>query len=209
MGERKTYHHGDLRNALLSAGLVILEEQGLHKLSLRDIAERAGVSHAAPAHHFGSLKGLLTALVTLAHGRFAAAMALERAGSEASPAEQMRAAGRGYLAFARQHPALFRLMFSSAEIDWTNPDLHRAAGLSRRHLTEIARPAAEAVGAVSAAEITEIENLVWASVHGYAVLAIDGHLGGAECAAPAPMPDIARFLFASAPAIASPYGAAL
>lgn len=189
---KPTYHHGDLRNGLLQAGLATLEESGLHGLTLRAIAGRAGVSHAAPAHHFGSLKGLLTALVTLAFNRFSAAMAHERAAAAPDPASQMRAAGRGYLAFAQATPALFRLMFSATELDWSDTALQLAAQAARLHLTQIARPAAGTAGLDAAA----IENLVWASVHGFVMLSIDGHLDSADCEHRAQMPDIARLFFA-------------
>ena len=146
MDTKQPYHHGNLREALLAAALNALEEDGLHKLSLRGVAQRAGVSHAAPAHHFGGLKGMLTALVTLAYTRFAAAMARERLTASPNPAAQLRAAGEGYLAFARQSPALFRLMFSPVDIDWSAPALQQAAAAARRHLTEIAAPAAGVAG---------------------------------------------------------------
>ena len=195
MTAKPPYHHGDLRNALLQAGLAMLEQRGLHGLTLRGIAVRAGVSHAAPAHHFGSLKGLLTALVTLAYSRFEAAMGRERAASGKDPATQMRAAGRGYIGFARAHPALFRLMFSAAEIDWTDAALQASATAARRHLTEIARPAAKP----GVFEAAEIEMLVWAAVHGFAVLCIDGHADAPGCQHAAQMPDIARLLFGAIP----------
>ncbi len=62
MTDTRAYHHGDLRRALLAAALEAIEESGPAALSLRDLARRAGVSHAAPAHHFGDKAGLLTAL---------------------------------------------------------------------------------------------------------------------------------------------------
>lgn len=191
MTAKRAYHHGDLRNALLAAGLDLLEARGEAELSLRGIAERAGVSHAAPAHHFGNLKGLLTALVTLAYSWFEAALAAERAAAGAGAADQLRAAGRGYLTFARQRPALFRLMFSAADLDWSDPGLQSAATAARRHLSEISAPAANAAGFDAAA----IETLVWSAVHGFAVLSIDGHLSAPGCAQPGELPDIAGLIY--------------
>lgn len=197
MNDKPRYHHGDLRNALLKAGLDILEEEGLSALSLRAVAARAGVSRSAPAYPFGNLRGLLTALVAIAYTRFAAAMADERARAAAEPIEQMRAAGRGYVAFARRNPALFRLMFSSVQIDGDNAELRQASEAAYQQLVEISGPAADHLGATSDAERREIANLVWASTHGYAHLLVDGHMqapGGGE---PDPPPDIARLLFGS------------
>lgn len=71
---KRSYHHGDLRRALVDEGLALLESQGLAGLSLRAIAARAGVSHAAPKNHFGNLRGLLTAMAAEGFRRHAAAM---------------------------------------------------------------------------------------------------------------------------------------
>ena len=198
MPRKLPYHHGDLRNALLRAGLDILEADGLAALSLRGVAARVGVSHAAPAHHFGNLAHLLTALATIAFERLAAAMARARASADNKPIEQMRAAGRGYWAFARDNPALFRLMFSSAQFDLSDGALQSAAAAARRHLVEISEPAATAFGADSATDRSEIEKLVWSSIHGYAHLALEGQFGADRAGAGEP-PDVARILFASAP----------
>jgi AcrR family transcriptional regulator len=195
MNDKPRYHHGDLRNALLKAGLEILEEEGSSALSLRAIAARAGVSRSAPAYPFGNLKGLLTALVAIGYARFAAAMADERARSTPEPIEQMRAAGRGYIAFARRNPALFRLMFSSVQIDGDNAELRQASEAAYQQLVEISAPAADHLGATSDAERREIANLVWASTHGYAHLLVDGHMQAPDGGEPHPPPDIARLLF--------------
>jgi AcrR family transcriptional regulator len=195
MNDKPRYHHGDLRNALLKAGLDILEEEGLSALSLRAVAARAGVSRSAPAYPFGNLRGLLTALVTIAYTRFAAAMADERARSAPEAIEQMRAAGRGYIAFARRNPALFRLMFSSVQIDADNAELRQASEAAYQQLVEISRPAADHLGATSDAERREIANLVWASTHGYAHLLVDGHMQASDGGEPDPPPDIAQLLF--------------
>lgn len=189
------YHHGDLRNALLKAGHEILEEKGLEALSLRAVAARVGVSHSAPAYHFGSLKGLLTGLVTEAYARFAASMADQRARSEPSPIEQIRAAGRGYVAFAQRNPALFRLMFSSVQLDSENLEMRGEAEKAYRQLIEISIPAAEAQGAKTEEEKREIANLIWTATHGYAHLLIEGRMSGPGQSEADPPPDIADILF--------------
>lgn len=177
MAARTRYHHGDLRAALVAAGLEILEAEGVAALTLRGVAARAGVSHAAPAHHFPTLKALLTALATVAFERFDAAMREARAAAPADPASQVTAAGEGYLRFATANPGLFRLMFSADRLDWTDPDLKQAARPSRDQLSAVSAPAAERAGLADPADKLRVEHLVWAAAHGQAHLALEGKIG--------------------------------
>ncbi|MEZ5670603.1 MAG: TetR/AcrR family transcriptional regulator [Alphaproteobacteria bacterium] len=126
--EKDTYHHGNLREALLAAATAIIDEKGLDGLSLRACAARAGVSHAAPAHHFANLRGLLTALGTIAFRRFHARIAAEQARAGGTAIERLRAAAHGYVGFAVSNPGLFRLMFSASLLDWEDAELGAAAG---------------------------------------------------------------------------------
>ena len=177
MTDKTRYHHGDLRNALLQAGLSLLEEEGLDGLSLRAVAARAGVSHAGPAHHFATLKHLLTALAAIAFERFVAAMdnASERAGPD--PRSQLAASGDGYVGFAREHPHQFRLIFSQTQLDWTDADLRAAGAAAYEPLREVCAAVAAQRGDTSEAGRRKIELLVWSSVHGYAHLMLGGQLG--------------------------------
>ena len=166
------YHHGDLRRALIDEGLALLEEKGLAGLSLRAIAARAGVSHAAPKNHFGQLRGLLPAMAAEGFRRHCAAM---RAGlpRRAGRAARQRAALRGYVRFAEAHPHLFALMFSGAQIDFDEPELCAAAAQSYDVLRDIAAgldwDKADAPDAALRAEM-----MLWSLVHGYAQLSIGG-----------------------------------
>jgi AcrR family transcriptional regulator len=189
MAKKAAYHHGDLRQALLDAALAILEQEGLPGLTLRKVAARAGVSHAAPAHHFPNMQALATALATIAFDRFTASMAKARARAKPDPAAQVRAAGRGYLAFAELNPALFRLMFSAGDLAWDNPELDRAGAAAFAQLQGISAPFADHLGLKSDADRRELERLIWSSVHGFAHLAIDGKMTSAGGP-----PDLARFL---------------
>jgi AcrR family transcriptional regulator len=121
------YHHGDLRAALLAAAEAELAQRGIEKFSLRGVAKRAGVSHAAPAHHFGDADGLLTALAALAFDRFVATQRAAMAQAAADPASQLAASGLGYVRFALANPALFRLIFSSDRPDFDSAELERAS----------------------------------------------------------------------------------
>lgn len=192
---RPSYHHGDLRNALIEAGIAILAEGGSEALTLRAAAARAGVSHAAPAHHFGSLHGLLTAIATVGFERFHAAIDHAMAQAGASPLERLRAAGRAYVGFAIDHPAIIQLMFSGPRLDWSNAALCVAADRAYGQLTEIVAPAAEHLGATDEASRRELALMVWSSVHGYAHLAIAGVLDRKSPGELPPVPDIPGLLF--------------
>jgi len=180
MTPRKTYHHGDLRNALLAAALALVEEDGLEGLSLRKVAARVGVSHAAPEHHFPTMRHLMNAIAISGFEMFTRSMAEERAQALPTPIEQMRAAGRGYLAYARRHPGLFRLMFTANLLDWTDRVLQQQAELGYRQLEEICAPAADFLGLRTAAERRSLASLVWSEVHGRAHLIIDQNLPDAD-----------------------------
>lgn len=173
MARKTGYHHGDLRQALLRVGLEVLEESGIEGLSLRKIAARVGVSHAAPEHHFPTLRHLINAMAADGFSRFRAAMTEEMAVSPRRDAEQMRAALRGYLAFAMANPHLFRLMFNSNRLDWSDPVLGQAGGEARAVLSEICRPAAIRRNLDTPEGRSAIEHLVWSQIHGYAHLVID------------------------------------
>jgi AcrR family transcriptional regulator len=125
-GRAQPYHHGNLRAALLEAAEAELEVQGIEGFSLRGVAKRAGVSHAAPAHHFGDANGLLTDLAAEGYWRFVAAQEARQKNAPADGMSQLVAAGMGYIDFALAHPALFRLMFSSDRPDHEAPELSAA-----------------------------------------------------------------------------------
>lgn len=163
----KTYHHGDLRAALLQAAEEELTEKGIESFSLRSVAKRAGVSHAAPAHHFGDAKGLLTALAAEGFRRFVQTQNRREAAMPPDPQEQLVAAGLGYVDFALANPALFRLIFGSDRPDFGNADLCDASEAAFRHLTDQVTAAGGGMQDVAA---------VWAMAHGLADLMGAGRL---------------------------------
>jgi AcrR family transcriptional regulator len=168
MKDEKPYHHGDLRAALLAAAEAELAERGVEAFSLRAVAKRAGVSHAAPAHHFGDAGGLLTVLAAEAFRRFLGCQHRREALAAPDPVSQMVAAGVGYVDFALERPALFRLIFGSARLNRDDPDLQAGGAASYQHLVD--QVAALGGGAVDVAA-------AWAMVHGLADLMISGRLG--------------------------------
>ncbi len=171
MTKDKPYHHGDLRAALLAAAEAELTERGIEAFSLRSVAKRAGVSHAAPAHHFGDANGLLTALAAEGFRRFRAMQAAREAKAENSPPAQMIAGGLGYVDFALARPALFRLMHSSDRPAFGAPELAAVARESYVHL-------AQGVAALRPNTTDADVAATWAIAHGLADLMVTGRLPG-------------------------------
>lgn len=171
------YHHGALREALLSAAERILERDGLPGLTLRAAAREAGVSHAAPTHHFGDLTGLLSELAAVGFHRFRAALAAE-AQPEASAVARLDAMGRAYVTFARSHPGLFTLMFRSERLDPARPALQEAMDAAGAALVAAVSARRQEVITREAPSLEQVAAVVrtWSKVHGFAVLMLDGRL---------------------------------
>lgn len=115
--KRSTYHHGDLRSALIQAADQIILESGIEQFSLRAAAKRADVTPGAPAHHFGSARGLLTEVAILAFERLSTY--LEKAGQFSNAAEDMRAVTLAFVQFALEFPGHYRLMLRKDLVDRT------------------------------------------------------------------------------------------
>ena len=164
----RPYHHGDLKAALLAAGIDILEAQGLDGLSLRAIAGRCGVSHSAPKNHFGSLRGLLTAIAAEGFRRHAQTMC-EGLGETATRQQRLAAAMQGYADFAQANPALFQLMFSKQHCDFADPALLQAANASYAILADISTGLDWAKAGLPDSQ-TRTQMMLWSLVHGYASL---------------------------------------
>lgn len=164
----KNHHHGNLRQTLIEAGLTLLRQSGAAGLSIRKVAALAGVSHAAPAHHFANLMDLRTAVLAAGHHAFAASMQgeidlLDRP----DPRQRILAALRGYVAFAADNPALFQMMFGGASRNEDDPDLCVATDASYGVLRDICAPIHPGPGGAEANEL-----MVWSLVHGFASLAL-------------------------------------
>ncbi len=123
--KRLTYHHGDLREALIQAADEMIAKEGIESFSLRTAAQRAGVSPAAPAHHFGNARGLLTEVAILAYER--ADHYVEQAGHSEDVVADVRAVSLAFISFALHHPGHFRLMFRNDLVDRSDPRLAAAS----------------------------------------------------------------------------------
>jgi AcrR family transcriptional regulator len=176
-GAASPYHHGALRDALLEAAERVLERDGLSGLTLRAVAREAGVSHAAPTHHFGDLTGLLSELAAIGFRQFNVAMV---AAGTASPvlAEKALARAHAYVSYAQAHPGMYGLMFRTERLDMSRPSLHEAANASFAGL-------AGAIGAsrheqISAQALSLEQGAAiaraWSLVHGFTTLLLDHRL---------------------------------
>ncbi|UUU33364.1 TetR/AcrR family transcriptional regulator [Streptomyces sp. CA-210063] len=163
-GPDRPYHHGDLRRAILHAALDVIAAEGPSALSLRDLARRAGVSHAAPAHHFKDRTGLLTAIAAEGHALLAATLA---------EAGDLREAGGRYVRFAREHPAHFQVMFRPELLREDDLELTTARALSREQL----RTAVTTARPENPDTDPRLAGIAaWSLSHGFATLLLSGNL---------------------------------
>lgn len=172
--DEQTYHHGNLRAAIIEATLALVEEQGVTAVSVREIAKRLGVSPGAPFRHFANKKTLLTAVATEAMEGFVNAIHEElKASASGTPAEALRAIGHGYLKWALGNRAQFAIISNREEIDFLEaPQLHTLS----EHVMQLMNPHIKALFADGTEEELTSKRLVCrALVYGLARMAIDGH----------------------------------
>jgi len=170
------YHHGDLPSALLEAVESAVADCGVSGVSLRDVARRAGVSHSAPAHHFGTKAGLLTAFATAGYQLLAEHVITEVAASAATDSvEELAAIGRGYVRFAVSHPAHFEVMF---RLDALNPGHAEfvAASEAAYGLLIATVERCRAAGRLNGRSPEVVAVSAWSLVHGLSALWISGRL---------------------------------
>lgn len=168
-----SYHHGNLREALVAEGLRLLEEAPGEGFSLRELARRVGVSANATYRHFASKDALLQALAAEGFRRFALAQARAARGTP-DPREGFLAAGQAYVAFASAHPALFRLMFGRFSASQRGEELAAAGQLA---FDGLCHGVAAALGQPVASPAVEVAALqAWSLVHGLSHLLLDGQL---------------------------------
>jgi AcrR family transcriptional regulator len=171
------YHHGALREALLAAAESLIEEHGIEGFTLRECARRAGVSHGAPAHHFGDLRGLLSAFNAQSFEAMDRLTVRYRETAEQEPFAQLVAAGLAYLDYALAHRARFQLMFRSDRVDFSQPALQAAARRVHDHLEACVRAVlAGGPDPVTDAAVLQRTTFAWTLVHGMATLYLDNGL---------------------------------
>jgi len=171
----KPRHHGNLKTALVEAGVALLAEGGHGALTLRKCAARAGVSHAAPAHHFNGLKGLMTAIVAQGFKLFTQTMIEHRDAASNTPHARLVAVCNGYLAFAQDNQAMAALMYMTDEIFSCDPEFQTASAAAYQVLAEACAPFN-----TGSAGPKGVEVLIWSLVEGYASLARAGTIDTSE-----------------------------
>jgi AcrR family transcriptional regulator len=170
---RDQYHHGDLRRALLQAAVRTIQKHGFDALTLRAVGDEVGVSRSALYRHFADKSALLTAVASEGFRMLRTGLteAWEAAGKGRTGFEAM---GNAYVAFAREHPWHYRVMFGSGfELDSANPELAEEGTAAFRVLVD-ALVEQQQQGLVKADDPQMQANFVWSLVHGIARLAIDG-----------------------------------
>ena len=176
---RTTYHHGDLRPALLEASLALIDQAGIGALSLREVARKAGVSHNAPYHHFKDRGSLLAALAEDGFAALASEMAQARAAAPDARA-RLEACGQAYVRFALKSPARFKVMFRP---ELTAPSEEGAVAQSSIPALDTLTTAivdAQAAGLAPPGDPKPLVLICWSAVHGLASLWLDGPLARAH-----------------------------
>ncbi|SPP91836.1 Transcriptional regulator, TetR-family [Bradyrhizobium vignae] len=166
------YHHGELQEALIAASEAILAEQGAEGFTLREAARRAGVSPAAPSHHFGNAQGLLTEVAIRGYDALAEALRAAASGKQGAR-EKLRAQGLAYVDFALRHPGRFQMMFANKRLVADDARLKQASRAAGHAFETVV---AELVGG-TAKEAKTAAAAAWSTVHGFAKLALEEKFG--------------------------------
>lgn len=169
----KTYHHGNLKEALIAAGLEILSEHGLEGLSLRNVAKKIGVSHTAPYNHFPDKQALLAAISTAGHEQLHQILLdIFEKSKDTSPNIILEIAW-AYLQFALEYPDKFKLMFSGAlEEEGDHPEYIEISRKSIALFEEII-VYCQNKGQLPAGEVDIIAIRIWSLVHGFTYLMLE------------------------------------
>lgn len=183
LDKKASYHHGDLRNALLDAADELLQQKGLQGFTLRACARLAGVSHTAPKHHFSDARGLLTAVAERGFARLVEMLQQRLRAAEGDLGEEMFATAQAYVEFADAYPEHFRIMFRSDLVGFDASEPNDVVMATFTELTNvILRQRGEKP--IDPARVTDEKNpelvndiiLGWCYIHGYAHLRLEGQL---------------------------------
>lgn len=176
MGSRDSYHHGDLKNALIKAGGEILAREGISALSLRKVAREAGVSHSAPYAHFKDKQALIAAISMEGFRQLLSNLETVEKEYAHAPEQLLVEAGWIYMQFAMQESDIFRVMFSGIlEKEKEYPDLQEVIQKTFQTVVRV-------VIACQTAGILKNENTpltamtIWSQIHGLICLYLDGQI---------------------------------
>ena len=169
------YHHGDLKNALIKAGVRILAKEGVSGLSLRKVAKQAGVSHAAPYSHFADKQALIAAISTEGFKQLYKQITSVREAHQ-DPSALLLETARAYIQFAMNEPDRFKLMFSSViEKEKDYPEFVEISYENFRQLVSVVETCQQA-GLLKSGPSDLMAVSVWSSVHGMIMLIIEGQV---------------------------------
>lgn len=172
----KAYHHGDLRNALIQAGLELLSQGGANVLDLRRVARMVGVSHAAPYRHFADKQALIAALME--EGFYQLTERIQTALRELpeDPFEQLYGVAQAYISFAHENPWLMREMYSGLTVEReAYPGLQKALKTVYRLYVEVIERG-QAKGAIIEGDPRALAGVLWSMMHGVATLVIENQM---------------------------------
>jgi len=172
----KTYHHGDLKNALIQAGIAILSEEGLDALSLRKVAQRAGVSHNAPYSHFPDKQSLIAAISTEGFNQLYRELDDAIASNLRSPKKQLQQGALAYVRFALENRDTFKIMFSGIlEQEKEYPAFVEISQKTFQRVVDVVR-ACQKVKILPAKPAEMLAVTVWGQLHGIVLLALEGQI---------------------------------
>ncbi|MBI5934845.1 MAG: TetR/AcrR family transcriptional regulator [Chloroflexi bacterium] len=175
---RKTYHHGDLKNALIQAGIEILAEEGVSGLSLRKAARKAGVSHAAPYAHFADKQNLIAAIASDGHKKIFEQFEAIRARHADDPLRQFLIGAWAYMQFGLESPDHYKITFSGAiQDEHSHPEFLEYSQRNMQALRNIIERCRSA-GVLSGEDVnSELQAVsIWGLLHGLVLLMIQGQL---------------------------------
>ncbi|HUB46389.1 MAG TPA: TetR/AcrR family transcriptional regulator [Acetobacteraceae bacterium] len=172
--ERRGYHHGNLREALVEAAIALIGEKGPDGFTIAEAARLAGVSPAAPYRHFRDAQALLAEVALRGFDRFAAALSAAWNNGRPDPLRAFEAIGRAYLAFARNEPAFYAAMFEARVVFDDHPPLLAAGDRAFGVLREAADRLAASLPREQRPPSLMMALHVWALAHGIAALFVRG-----------------------------------
>ncbi len=176
---RKNYHHGDLKNALIKAGVEILSKEGIEGLSLRKVAQRAGVSHSAPYSHFPDKQSLIAAISTEGFNQLYAELDAAVLAYPKNPKKQLLQGALAYLQFALNNTDTFKIMFSGVlEKEKEYPAFVEISHKTFQRVVDVVRACQEA-GILRSTSPEMMAVAAWGQVHGIVSLALEGQISHA------------------------------
>ena len=173
---RKNYHHGDLKNALIKAGVEILSKEGIEGLSLRKVAQRAGVSHSAPYSHFPDKQSLIAAISTEGFNQLYAELDAAVLAYPKDAKKQLQQGALAYVQFALENVDTFKIMFSGVlEKEKEYPAFVDISHKTFQRVVDVVRACQEA-GILRSTPAEMMAVAVWGQVHGIVSLALEGQI---------------------------------